>query len=194
MENIKHPWHSSHSSFLSAKLRSIHPRGRKEFAHPEIVRILLRRKKRGGSREIEPALKMLLVVVSNRESIRRDDRWKKKGEGKKRGETTDRKVSRGCKEIWGGWGSKILVETFLEENVIGRRRLCRNWERYTFSSFLGLKKAAWVSGGAGFRRVFLGHSLNLHAYRAVILVMVDVSMRGITRLKIFGSREGWLFD
>lgn len=150
----KHLTLSSSSSLLQNYAHPSSKEGTKSFASSSF-------KETEGVRVKLSLLKMPLVVVSNRESIRRNNRWKRKEKKKERGRTRNRKVSRGCKEIWGGGEGfdRSFSLNFSRGNVIGRRR-CAEIERgYKLFKLTRAEKrpvfrTTWVLGGAGFRRAF----------------------------------------
>lgn len=114
-ENI---WQFHHPR-LSSKI-IIHPsseEGTKSFVSSSF-------KETEGVRAKLNLLKMLLVVVSNHESIRRNNRWKKKREDEKSEGFT--RVQKDLRE-WEGDDRRFSLN-FSRGNVIGRRR-CAEIER-----------------------------------------------------------------
>lgn len=166
----KHLTLSSSSSLLQNYAHPSSKEGTKSFASSSF-------KETEGVRVKLSLLKMPLVVVSNRESIRRNNRWKRK-EKKKRGGIE--RFHEGAKrfEGWGEVRSKFLVE------LLSRKRnwtasLCRNWERIqAFQASSGWKKAG-ISYHLGFGRSRISKSLlrsiqwmDFHA----LVILVDLMM------------------
>lgn len=164
----KHLTLSSSSSLLQNYAHPSSKEGTKSFASSSF-------KETEGVRVKLSLLKMLLV--SNRESIRRNNRWKRK-EKKKRGGIE--RFHEGAKrfEGWGEVRSKFLVE------LLSRKRnwtasLCRNWERIqAFQASSGWKKAG-ISYHLGFGRSRISKSLlrsiqwmDFHA----LVILVDLMM------------------
>lgn len=162
-ENI---WHFHHPR-LSSKI-IIHPsseEGMKSFVSSSF-------KETEGVRAKLNLLKMLLVVVSNHESIRRNNRWKKKKGGREIG-----RFHKGAKRFEGvGRGrSKILVE-FLSRKRNWTASLCRNWERVqAFQAFSGWKKTGFVPLGFWVEQDFesLLRSIHWICTRIVLVILVD---------------------
>lgn len=154
-ENI---WHFHHPR-LSSKI-IIHPsseEGTKSFVSSSF-------KETEGVRAKLNLLKMLLVVVSNHESIRRNNRWKKKREDEKSEGFT--RVQKDLRE-WGGDDRRFSLN-FSRGNVIGRRRCAeieRGYKLFKLSRAEKRPGSYHLDFGAGFRKPSEIHSLNLHAYR-----------------------------